>query len=96
MAGKARMSELLTNGGIFGFILGLMLLEAAVLIVYFRRTGAGIAPLDLLINFLSGIGLLLAIVAVLAKAPPLYIALFLATSLLSHVTDLSRRWRRAP
>lgn len=90
------MSELLANGGIFGFILGLMLLEAGVLIAYHRRTGAGIAPLDLIINFSSGIGLLLAIVAVLLKARPLYVALFLATSLLSHLTDLRRRWRPTP
>jgi hypothetical protein len=90
------MSELLRNGGIFGFVLGLMLLEACVLIVYYRRTGAGIAPLDLVINFLSGIGLLLAILAVLLKAPPLYIALFLALSLWSHLTDLRRRWRPSP
>jgi hypothetical protein len=73
-----------------------MLLEAGVLIVYHQRTGAGIAPLDLVINFLSGIGLLLAIGAVLLKAPPLYIALFLAASLLSHLTDLRRRWRPSP
>lgn len=90
------MNELLTTGGIFGFILGLMLLEACVLIVYHRRTGAGIAPLDLVINFLSGIGLLLAIAAVLLKAPPLYSALFLAVSLFSHLADLRRRWRHSP
>lgn len=90
------MSDLLTSGGIFAFILGLMLFEALVLVVYHQRTGAGIAPFDLIINFLSGIGLLLAIGAVLLKAPPAYIALFLAVSLLSHLTDLRRRWRHEP
>jgi hypothetical protein len=90
------MSDFLTSGAIFGCILAIMLVEACVLIVYHRRTGAGIAPLDLVINFLSGIGLLLAIGAVLMKAQPVFIAMFLATSLLSHLTDLRRRWRFSP
>lgn len=88
--------DLLTNGGIFVIILALMLVEAGALIYYYRRTGAGIAPLDLVINFSSGIGLVLAIVAVLLKAPSVAVALFLAMALLTHLTDLHRRWRAAP
>ena len=48
------LSDLFSTGHIVDAILGLVLLEALVLLIYARRTGRGIAPLALLPNLAAG------------------------------------------
>lgn len=88
------LGELFDSGRIVELILGLMLLEAVALVVWQRRTGRGIAPLDLCVNLAAGALLLLALRAALPAAASLDPAPFLAAALVAHIADLARRWNR--
>jgi hypothetical protein len=88
------MSELLASGRIVDLILALMVLEGIVLIAYNRRTGRGVAPVDLLVNLFAGACLLLALRAALTGLWWRWTALWLAAALLAHLADLWRRWQR--
>lgn len=91
------MTELLASGRIVDLILATMVLEGIVLIAYNRRTGRGVAPVDLLINLLAGMCLLLALRAALTGLSWRWTAAWLAAALLAHLADLWRRWRcRSP
>ena len=74
--------------------MALVLVEAALLIAWHRRTGGGVATADLLPNLAAGFCLLAALRAALGGAAWRWIALALLGSLLAHLLDLSRRWRR--
>ena len=87
------MRELFAGGRIVELILALMALEELALGLYHRRTGRGIAPLDLVLNLAAGALLLLALRAALVDSDPLAPAPYLAASLFAHVADLARRWR---
>ena len=69
-------------------------LEAVVLLLWYRRTGAGVAPANLLPNLAAGVGLMLAWRTSAAGAPPLWVAGAMALAGAAHVLDLARRWRR--
>ena len=86
-------AELFANGHIVDLILGLIVVEAAVVAVYHRKTGRGVGTADLVSNLLSGICLLLALRAAMVGASWMWIALALAASLVAHLADLRRRWR---
>ena len=88
------MQELFASGRVVGLILGLMLLEGVALAAWHRRTGRGIAPLDLAPNLAAGAMLLLAVRAALVSPDPLAPAPYLSVALLAHLVDLARRWRR--
>jgi len=86
--------SLFDSGRVVELILALMLVEAVVLIVWHRRTGRGIAPLDLCASLCAGAMLLLALRAAISAGDPLAAAPFLAAALVAHVVDLTRRWKR--
>lgn len=88
------MSDLIANGRIVDIVLGFVVLEIALLTVYRRVSGRGIAARDLLFNLLAGVCLLLALRSALAGAAWIWIAVWLSAALLAHVADLARRWRR--
>ena len=87
------MNELFASGHVVDLILGLMTIEALLLLAYHRRAARGIAPADLAVNLLSGICLLLAVRAALVGADWSWVALALSASLFGHLADLRRRWR---
>ena len=87
------MNDLFANGRIVDLILGLIVLEAIVLVVFRRSTGKGVAPADLIWNLLAGTCLLLALRGALLGASWHWIALPLALALVAHVADLGRRVR---
>jgi len=87
------MGELFATGRIVDLILGLMVLEALVLIVFRRSAGHGIAPVDLVASLLAGAMLLLALRFALTGAGWLPVAACLAAALVAHLWDLRRRWR---
>ncbi len=88
------LATLIGSGRAIETILGLMLLEGAALALWYRRTGHGVAPGDLLATLLAGGALLLALRAALVGDGPIPIGFWLFVALLGHLADLARRWRR--
>ncbi len=84
----------ITSGRVLDLILIGMALEGAVLVMVWRMSRRGIAPIDLLPNLFSGMCLLAAMRAGLAGAWWGWLSLPLLGALLFHVGDLTRRWRR--
>jgi hypothetical protein len=87
------MAPLFLSGRIVDLIVAFTLLEVLFLIAYRRLTGRGVAPGDVLLNILSGIGLMLALRCALTGAWWGWIGLCLFGALIAHLGDLWRRWR---
>ncbi|MDQ0327381.1 putative membrane protein [Rhodopseudomonas julia] len=87
------MAGLIESGRVADFILLLVVVEAIGLVYFYRRTGHGVRPLDLLINLAAGATLILALRAALVDAGWQAVAFFLALAGLAHLGDLVRRWR---
>lgn len=87
------MSGFFADGSAVDLILVFMILEGIVLAVYRRRTGRGIALVDLAAMLLAGAFLLLALRAALTGASWSGIAGWLSAALVAHLADLARRWR---
>jgi hypothetical protein len=87
------MAALFLSGRIVDLILAFTVLELFFLFAYRRATGRGVAPGDILLNLLSGIGLMLALRCALTGAWWGWIGLWLFAALLAHLGDLWRRWR---
>ncbi len=90
------LSALFASGHIIDLILAAVCLEATALLLYRRRSGAGLAFADLLPNLLAGACLLLAVRCALIGLAWVWIAAPLAASLVFHLIDLRRRWRPRP
>jgi hypothetical protein len=88
------MADLLTSGRAVDLILGLLVIEAAVLLTFHHRTGRGLGARQLLGLLLSGGFLLLALRAALTDAGWLWIGAWLTLALVAHLADLAMRWRR--
>jgi hypothetical protein len=86
------MQQLLTGAHIVDAILVLVVLEGAVLAAVWRWAGRGLPPEQFLPTLAAGACLLLALRSALTQAWP-WVAMWLAAALLSHVVDLSLRWR---
>lgn len=87
------MAELFASGRIIDAILVAVALEAAILLIWRRRSGRGPAAADILGNLLSGAMLMLAVRGALVGAAWPWIGLCLAASLVAHLLDLRRRYR---
>lgn len=88
------MAELIESGGIIDLMLLFVLIEVGALMLYWRRTGHGIAPISLLLNVGAGTSLMLALRAALTGSPWQWLAVWLVSSLVFHVADLAGRWHR--
>ena len=75
-------------------ILALVILEATLLILYYRKTGRGIAPARLLPNLAAGFFLLLAVRLSLGGGPIWALPPSLLGAFAAHIADLVQRWRR--
>ena len=69
-----------------------MVLEAALLAGWHRRTGGGVAAVDLLPNLAAGFCMLAALRLALAGAAWPWVAAALFGSGVAHLLDLRRRW----
>ncbi len=72
----------------------LLVLEAAGLVWWHRRTGRGIPPRLLLPTLLAGGMIMGALRLALAGSGALPILALLAVALAAHLADLAGRWRR--
>lgn len=88
------VSSLFASGRVVDLVLGMMMLEAALLVGYRRRTGRGVRIAELLTFLVAGACLLLALRAALVGASWEWIAAALAGALAAHLADLGLRWRR--
>jgi len=79
------------TGWIDGILL-LILVEAAALLLWRRRTGHGPAARAVLPNLLAGAMLLLAMRLALSDAAPAWVAVCLLGGLVAHLADLRARW----
>lgn len=89
------MAEFFSSARVVDCIIVLMVLEAVVLVVWRRRSGRGMAGLDVIVSLLAGAFLLLALRAALLGSGYLAIAACLSAALVAHLIDLRRRWRSA-
>jgi hypothetical protein len=88
------MAELFASGRLVDLILIIVAIEAACLVIYWRSTGRGASPGDLLPNLFAGAFLLLALRLSLGGAGWQLCCGSLAAAGLAHLVDLGRRWRR--
>jgi hypothetical protein len=88
------MADMFAGGRLVDLILVLVVIEAAGLILYWRRFRRGVAPFDLLPNLCAGAFLLLALRVTIAGASWMMASSCLAAAGLAHLTDVYRRWRR--
>lgn len=88
------MAWLFSSGHVADFILGLLLVEAALLVAWRWRTGRGVPLPGLMAFLLSGGCLILALRVALTDGWWGWIGLFLAVAGTAHVFDLRTRWQR--
>ncbi len=88
------MADLFARGRLVDLVLIVVVIEAAFLLLYWRHSRRGIAPLDLLPNLCAGAFLLLALRATLAGDGWISASACLMAAGLSHLFDLWHRWRR--
>jgi hypothetical protein len=88
------MAELFASGRLADLILVIVAIEAAFLLVFWRSTGRGVSPGELLPNLFAGAFLLLALRLSLGGAGWQWCCGSLAAAGLAHMIDLGRRWRR--
>ena len=87
------MSDLFASGRLVDIILLIVAIEAVALGLYWRATGKGVAPADLLPNLIAGGCLLLALRLVIANADWRAVCAVLAAAGIASAIDISRRWR---
>ena len=85
------MEALFNNGSIVFIILALVVIEAAALLVLYRKTGRGIPTTPMIANLIAGGCLMLAIRSALLDHPWAWIGLFMALSLVAHLVDFGSR-----
>jgi hypothetical protein len=90
---RSPVSELFATARIVDVIVGFMLLELMVLIIVRKKSGKGIATLDLAASLAAGLSLLMALRAALLHDSWMTMAAWLLLALFAHVADLARRWR---
>jgi hypothetical protein len=88
------MAELFASGRLVELILGVVAIEAVLMVLFWRSTGRGVAPGDLLPNLSAGVFLLLALWLSLRGARWELCCSSLAAAGAMHLVDLNRRWRR--
>jgi hypothetical protein len=87
------MTQLFESGRILDVILALVVLEAIGLLLWYRLTGHGPKPRDILPTLISGLMLMLALRAAIADLQWELVALPLTFALVAHLSDLAIRWR---
>ena len=83
----------INSGRLFEWIVFLVILEGLLLHWLWRRHAIGLPWHHIIGSFISGACLMLAVRAAVIDAPSGEIALWLALSLITHLTDLGLRFR---
>jgi uncharacterized membrane protein YGL010W len=88
------MAELFRSGHVVDLVLAFVVLEAAMVLFHYRRSGRGLAPAALLSLLVPGVCLLMALRNALTGGDWVWLAAWLLAALLAHLADLKQRWRR--
>ena len=88
------LRDLILSGRIVDIVLVVLLLELIAVSVLYKTRGTGIAPYPLMVNIGAGGSLALGIKASVTGAGWHWIAVWLVTSLVFHVLDVSHRWQK--
>ncbi|WP_203071665.1 hypothetical protein [Falsiroseomonas ponticola] len=88
------MDDFFASGRVADLVLLVLLLEAALLLAWHRRTGRGLAPAAILGLALPGVALVLALRAALVGAGWPWVAAALSAAFAAHLFDLRLRLRR--
>jgi hypothetical protein len=83
----------MADGTAIDWILGLVVVEGALLIGYRRVTHRGLTAGPVLSLLIPGACLLLALRCALTNAPASWIAAWLSAAFVAHLTDVTLRWR---
>ncbi len=86
------MVATMTDGRLIDWIIGLVGLEALLVLGWRLASGRGPSPVAFIGNLVAGAFLLLAVRGALTGASPAIIALCLGASCVAHVVDLAGRW----
>lgn len=87
------MADLFASGRIVDAILGLIGLEALLLLALAARRGGGPAPASLLANLAAGAALMLSLRAALTGAAWPVVAIWLTVALCAHLVEMTLRFR---
>lgn len=87
------MVRLFSSGHIIDLILGVIVLEAIILIARYRATGLGLAPRETIATLIPGAFLLLAVRTALTGSWWGWTSLILAAAGVAHVADIALRMR---
>jgi hypothetical protein len=90
------LQQLIATGRIVDLMLVCVIAEILIIVIYWKRTGRGIATRPLLLNAGAGISLMLSLRVCLTDGDWTWVAVFLLAALVFHVADLGQRWSRAP
>lgn len=74
-------------------VIGVTLLECAVLCTYSVLSGRGLAPSEIASSLAAGLALMLAMSALAHGLGPWWIATLLLLAGVAHAADMARRWR---
>jgi hypothetical protein len=88
------MRDLYASGRMLDVILALVLVEAAVLVAWMRRTKRGPGAVAMLLGLLPGVFLLAAVREALVRSRWEAVATLLTLALVAHCADLRRRFAR--
>jgi hypothetical protein len=88
------MPQFFLTSDVVDLVLAFVVLEGLALAAYRGRTGRGLAGVDILTMLLPGAFLLLGWRFAVVQAHWAWIAACVVSSLVLHLADLTRRWRR--
>jgi hypothetical protein len=86
------MQDIIQSGNIVFIMLAVVVVEAGVLISYWKSTGRGVRPLSLLVNLGAGGSLMLALGATLKGYDWRITASLLVIAGIFHFLDVRQRW----
>jgi hypothetical protein len=89
------MAMFVVNDRMIDWIIGLVVVEAAIVLIWRARSGRGPAPAAFICNLFAGAFLLLAVRGALSGAHSALIGVFLLAALIAHLFDLAGRWERS-
>ncbi|MCU0686241.1 MAG: hypothetical protein MUF34_29015 [Polyangiaceae bacterium] len=92
--GAPCVNEFFASGAPVDIALAVVAVEIVALLLWRRRGGPGLRPLDLLGQLLAGAMLMLALRCALTGADYRWTAAFFGASFPAHLFDLARRARR--